>query len=88
MWLFQESANEGHDQMEEALPFAQLCCVNLEMALLNLPLHLPADTTMILALVLGVSTFRVALYSKVADRLLGILRDRNLKTLLMLDSSI
>lgn len=54
MWLLQEQAYHVPEQMEEANSFAQLCSVNLERGLLNLPLHLPANSTMIFALVLGV----------------------------------
>lgn len=57
MYLFQEfgySKPEGKER-EENLSYATMCRVNLETALSNLPLHLPANSGMIRALLLGVS---------------------------------
>lgn len=47
----------GHmfaDKQEEYLGFSRLCGVNLETALSTLPLHLPANQDVIVALALGV----------------------------------
>ncbi|KAH7008472.1 hypothetical protein EDB80DRAFT_716630 [Ilyonectria destructans] len=55
MYLFQEvgySKPEGKER-EENLSYATMCRVNLETALSNLPLHLPANSSMIRALILG-----------------------------------
>lgn len=43
------------EQREEFFGYARLCRENLETALVDLPLHLPATPNTILALTLGVS---------------------------------
>lgn len=42
------------ENLEEYLALSRLCGVNLETALSNLPLHLPASDDVIVALALGV----------------------------------
>lgn len=44
------------DAREEYLGYASSCRANLEVALSDLPLHLPATSNAILALIFGVST--------------------------------
>lgn len=53
MYLFQELSCST--DKEENLSYFEMCRINVETALGNLPLHLPANQTMIAALVLGVS---------------------------------
>lgn len=50
------------DEMEDYKRYSRMCAVNLETALANLPLHLPATSDHILALLAGVSV-RVSSYS-------------------------
>lgn len=54
--LFVEQSEEISDKTE-SLNYAHVCRTNLETALFNLPLHLPATPLMISALLLGVSNF-------------------------------
>ncbi|KAH6972727.1 hypothetical protein BKA56DRAFT_493048 [Ilyonectria sp. MPI-CAGE-AT-0026] len=51
MYLFQELSCST--DKEENLSYFEMCRINVETALGNLPLHLPANQTMIAALVLG-----------------------------------
>jgi hypothetical protein len=53
------------DRKEEYLALSRVCRVNVETALSNLPLHLPANDDMVVALSLGVS--RRAHLSKPAE---------------------
>ena len=55
MYLFQELAGSEPESKEENLSYFEMCRTNVETALNNLPLHLPANSNMIAALVLGVS---------------------------------
>lgn len=48
--------SEGLPDKTESLNYAHICRTNLETALVNLPLHLPATLDMISALLLGVSS--------------------------------
>lgn len=52
--LFTEQSEEVSDNAE-SIRYAHLCRTNVETALLNLPLHLPATMDSISALLLGVS---------------------------------
>ncbi|GAB1321099.1 Zn(2)-C6 fungal-type domain-containing protein [Madurella fahalii] len=52
--LFSAYANEIPGRKEEFLAASSLCGVNLETALCSLPLHLPANNDVIVALLLGV----------------------------------
>ncbi|KAH7165838.1 hypothetical protein EDB81DRAFT_780508 [Dactylonectria macrodidyma] len=55
MYLFQELSYvkpEGKER-DESVSYAEMCRVNLETALSNLPLHLPANSSIIRALLLG-----------------------------------
>ncbi|KPM41272.1 hypothetical protein AK830_g5296 [Neonectria ditissima] len=53
MYLFQELAGSEVEGKEENLTYFEMCRVNVQTALNNLPLHLPANPNMIAALVLG-----------------------------------
>ncbi|KAK7421359.1 hypothetical protein QQX98_002253 [Neonectria punicea] len=53
MYLFQELAGSEAEGKEENLSYFEMCRTNIETALNNLPLHLPANPNMIAALVLG-----------------------------------
>ncbi|KAF7548399.1 hypothetical protein G7Z17_g7083 [Cylindrodendrum hubeiense] len=55
MYLFQELgyAKPEGEERNEIMAYAEMCSVNLETALSNLPLHLPANSSMIRALILG-----------------------------------
>ncbi|KAK7432494.1 hypothetical protein QQZ08_001059 [Neonectria magnoliae] len=53
MYLFQELAGSEAEGKEENLSYFDMCRTNIETALNNLPLHLPANPNMIAALVLG-----------------------------------
>lgn len=94
MYLFQEvgySKPEGKER-EENLSYATMCRVNLETALSNLPLHLPANSGMIRALILGVS---LPIYPSTHFLILGELTMhpglslyRNFKALALLDLDV
>ncbi|KAM5356766.1 hypothetical protein ACJ41O_003412 [Fusarium nematophilum] len=51
--LFLEHSQHSSGDRAESLEYAHLCRQNLETALINLPLHLPATPSMIVALLLG-----------------------------------
>ncbi|KAL6410631.1 hypothetical protein AUP68_07059 [Ilyonectria robusta] len=51
--LFSDYVSRTPEKEDEMLPYLQMCRSNLETALANLPLHLPATSRMIGALLLG-----------------------------------
>jgi len=52
--LFWTYSSFTQDEAEEYKRHSRLCAINLETALSNLPLHLPATSDHILALICGV----------------------------------
>jgi len=57
-YLFWAFGNLLPEKKDEYLGFSRLCGVNIETALSALPLHLPANDDVIVALSLGVSATR------------------------------
>lgn len=56
MYLYMEYMSRTPEKEDEIQPYVEMCRSNLQTALANLPLHLPATSRMIGALLLGVLT--------------------------------
>jgi hypothetical protein len=62
MFLDFSNQTENEAEQQESLEFSRLCRENLETSLANLPLHLPATTESIVALLIGVCTALYPVY--------------------------
>lgn len=54
LYVFSELHSSTEEEREQSKTYTRMCRSNLETALANLPLHLPATQNMISALILGV----------------------------------
>ena len=86
--LFWAYAGVVPDNREQYLDWSRLCGVNVETALSNLPLHLPASDDVIVALSLGVISSNQHCAFLELTVSLDLLCDRAIKTLSSLDSDI
>lgn len=89
-YLQQSQTTSSSAEREETASYAEMCRENLETTLSNLSLHLPATSSMISALLLGVRIYFIRVpscYSCKAhiSQSLGVLLCRNLKTVARLD---